>query len=413
MPKPRSESKSKPKSTKSALTEEQKQAQLQAKIEQYIEDWFQVNTLLKNQILQVSEYFLNKHKSVKKKYNEWLKNFQGPINCEGLTLTESDHIKQVLLQACIFHSISAHEAMCSQFGTKLECYNEHGHPIIQLTKRIVDNGRSVALFYGKFIDEKICPAWGDRRVVVKLYQRSKYNTAFEINNYRLLGDPSPSLGINCYFWNIPVLIMKPMEVLSQDDDEIEMGIQLLKQLPIIHNYNVHCDIKPQNIMWETNSKGERVYKFIDFGGFSKKPLDGGRFFRRSTWTRKWTDQRAGDSASPKTDLLELGHTLAAQKMARAEYKPDHKFRYPRHREFSGRLKSYMDYVEKIDEKATHHKMYGRHYLALIEILAGGKQEKVIGNIINDNNNVDDVGNLPSLSSMSMSIPMSTSHMVLQ
>ena len=84
----------------------------------------------------------------------------------------------------------------------------------------------------------------DKPIVVKLFESRDHvnTTSFEIDIYRQLGDPSPSLGVNCYLWNISVLVMQCLEILDSNDDENDVGIQILKQLQRLHLSNCYTMI---------------------------------------------------------------------------------------------------------------------------------------------------------------------------
>ena len=284
-------------------------------------------------------------------------------------------LRKLLLNACIFKYTSALRVSEPERFKILECYNEMGEPIIRLHE-ILTEGAYVKIFKGKFIHERYSNGYGcERTVIVKLFESrdGKNNTAYEIDNYRYCGDPSPTLGVNCYLWNVPVLVMKRMEKLTTNDDEIEVGIQILQQLAPLHRFTLHSDLKRSNIFRDPDEKinGKPAYRFIDLGGCPRERKGIG-YYRR-TWTTGWAiPAKKGALITPKTDLLELGHVLTVLKYCRTH---DSK-KYPKQskRTFSGKLKRYMQYVERIDETKTPHNPYEPHYKALIQILSE-KNEK--------------------------------------
>jgi hypothetical protein len=330
--------------------------------------WYETPDILKYQIDILSE-FLRKDPRVEEEYTKWKNNYKD-IRMED-QIFKGQELRKILLLACIFKNISALEVSRTKFFPHLHCYNERGEAIIQLDKKITE-GTYVKLFSGHFIHPKFSNGWGDKPIVIKLYEsRDNVNTtSYEIDIYRMLGDPSPSLGVNCYLWNIPVLVMKPLESLTVKDDENIVGIHVLQQLPALHVSTTHNDLKPLNIMREPGP-GKPKYRMIDFGGCAKERLGNG--FKRRTWSSKWTTQkRKGVVTNPKYDLLELGHTLTALKhMRRNKTK---RFPNRKKRTFTGRLKAYMDYVEKIDDENIKHMEYGPHYKNLIAILRGQDTE---------------------------------------
>lgn len=347
---------------------------LEATIRKAIFNYDRLPDIMKYQVELLSEE-LSKDKRVAEEYATWKREYEN-ITFAGREISGKE-LRKLLLMSCIFRYVSALKVSEEKTYPILEVYNEAGVPIIRLTSLITE-GSYVKLFRGRFIHERYSGNWGtEKDVVVKLYESrdGKNNTAFEIDQYRMISDPSPSLGINAYLWNVPVLIMKPMEKLSKNEDENEVGIQILQQLPVLHRYTTHSDLKVQNLMKETNSKtsqGKPEYRFIDLGGCARERMGNG--FRRRTWSSHWALQKRGKvMTNPKYDLLELGHTLTAIK-----YRRQHSTsRHPglKKRTFTGRLKKYMSYVQKIDDLNTDYKNYGPHYKALIEILQGSKGSK--------------------------------------
>jgi serine/threonine protein kinase len=66
------------------------------------------------------------------------------------------------------------------------------------------------------------------------------------------------------------MVVPPFDLRPQPlpcDQIVDFGLMILSGLAILHQHRiVHCDIKPENIMW---SYGERVLKIVDFA-FSRK-----------------------------------------------------------------------------------------------------------------------------------------------
>lgn len=358
------------------------------KIQKILLKWLDLPIILKNQIETLYKNYFEDTKNKNHNLNDWkdklsewkrlIHSFEYDINDRKIKITNQQKLNDLLTYSCLFYCVN------SLFITTLSpdiltrnniyCYDENGNASIKFTKTIVKRD-NVRLFEGQFLNDKICPSWGLRKVVVKLFLSSKMTTKFEIDNYRILGDPSPSLGVNCYFWDIPVLVMRPMECLNELDNEIDVGVQILQQLPFIHRVNVHSDIKPKNIMKFEENK-QFIYKLIDFGGFSKERLGDHKGYNRRTYTKDWTKQRGGDRITPMDDLLELGETLAAIQEVREnphQCIKHGKIKYPEKRTFKGNVKLYMNYIKsKINPSKLKCNEYGIHYIHLENILKYGK-----------------------------------------
>jgi hypothetical protein len=338
-----------------------------------LEEWASLPTILKDQINDNKDYFLEEYDKGKltKILKSWTKDLV-EIKYRK-KYSNSDELNYFAVQSLIFTHVSALHAAQSERFRRIQCYDEMGNGIIQLEKHIA-NGERVVLIEGRFTHPKYRPhGYNSDRVVVKLYQKNrKDNTQYEINQYRELKDPEPSLGINCWFWNIPVLVMRPMEKIGRRDNEIEVGRQILKQMSKIHAWKPHSDIKPLNIMkipipldHHNQQQQKPVYTLIDFGGCPKERKSDGIGWRRRTWSSKWTDGRQGDRITPKQDLFELGTTLNTLRYCREKdlnKHPDEIYKIP----YSSLWREYMKYVNSIDEFNTTD--YSEHYKNLIDIL---------------------------------------------
>lgn len=362
-------------------------------------EWAQLPTLLKDQIDDTSEFFLQeKDGRLQKKLDEWSRNASEIKINNSKKYSKENEMKFFCTQTLIFAKVSALHVAKSEKFRRIQCYDDYGNGIIQL-ERIITNRKNVILFQGQFTDPKYRPSWyKNDNVVVKLFQSSDEvnTTQYEINQYRELGDPLPSLGINCYFWNIPVLVMMPMDVIGVHDDETDVGIQIIEQMEkVVHPYKPHSDIKPLNIMkipkniqrememqlqlqleqddHKVKNKNVKynykpIYTLIDYGGCPKIKRTSGIGWRRRTWSKKWTNQRSGTTITPKQDLLELGTTLMAMKWCRE----NDESKYPRNLNKikpTGRIATYLKYASGIDQKNTIN--YEKHYESLINILRTG------------------------------------------
>ena len=304
----------------------------------FIEHFLSVPSVLKEQVHSLAP-FLRDNKSVSEHYRE-LKDNVGrihirPPNGHGKSRKYKDRrsVKRLLLWSCIFEHISAYDVAQPAHLRYLQCYNDKREAVVQLDK-IISCHQQMKAFRAHFILEELKRQHPDP-VIVKLYQsrRGEYDTSFEIGIYRRLGDPSPSLGIECQLWNIPTLVMMTLNEIGAEDDAYEIGVQILPQLARLHEFTLHSDLKPCNIMKAPRKQQHPAgdagvekpgclpqvkwdYRLIDFGGCARDHLDYG--FRRRTWSKKWTCQpcnerqtRSDILSTPKHDLIELGFTLQA------------------------------------------------------------------------------------------------------
>ena len=200
----------------------------------------------------------------------------------------------------------------------------------------------------------------DVPIVVKWYQSNKRDTLYEIGIYKKLRHlkcPVPWFSSTYEFWNSPVLVMERLQGLTKEDDEFEVAIEVIKQLRYLHQFGIHNDLKPGNIM-KRMQNGKPVYFMIDHGGVATQPLGYG--YRRWIWSPKWTCQRPHASnqiTTPKHDFIELGYTM---KTMQNWTTGDNHIRSG----FTDKLAKYMDRVVRIDEK----NVTGKDYDDLIELL---------------------------------------------
>jgi hypothetical protein len=107
----------------------------------------------------------------------------------------------------------------------------------------------------------------------------------------------------------PVLVIEKLDKLDLTDDEYEIGVQLLEtQFPYLHQFAVHADLKPDNIM---KRPGTREYFIIDMDLTTEKVV--GNCYERTHWTPYFHY----DPFYPRTlctyrvDLLELRAVMIA------------------------------------------------------------------------------------------------------
>jgi hypothetical protein len=177
-----------------------------------------------------------------------------------------------------------------------------GNETIQLTKTIKFKKRDkkgVAVFFGKM---------GDREVVVK-WHRGRKSSEDEENFYLWLKGRVPCAEVfpGWYLEGERVLVMEKLQPIGKDSDPIKIGLDILKQLKVIHKRCVHNGIKPDNIVYKRDID---KYLLIDYGSIADTKLDSG--YERKSWPVGWSSQPRKVSSQvtyPENDLIELAITL--------------------------------------------------------------------------------------------------------
>lgn len=214
------------------------------------------------------------------------------------------HPKVSALKALI-KAIPAREVIKAH-SNKLWCYSPEGE-IIRFGPLLVE-GAHVLLYRG----------WVEtgEPVIIKWYSNPnrRKDTEYENDIYRRLGYPDPCWSVEHQVWGTPVLIMEPLLPLDRSDDPYKVGIAILNQLPDLHQFGCHNDIKPGNIMKRKIPGRDPEYILIDYGGCAIIPYHQG--YRRWIWSPKWTSQpRRSENGGrevitfPKYDFIELGYTM--------------------------------------------------------------------------------------------------------
>lgn len=152
-----------------------------------------------------------------------------------------------------------------------------------------------------------------------------YDTSYqEVLNYlkiKQFGGSIPDLAPEPTHWKCfgkPVLILEKLLPLDETDDEYELGRQLLKtQLPFIHQFAVHCDLKPDNIMKRAGSPP--TYFIIDMD-LSTEKLESGAY-KRLLFTPLYNSQmsRPYQVASFRADLEELYAVIVSMFFTRLKF----------------------------------------------------------------------------------------------
>lgn len=159
------------------------------------------------------------------------------------------------------------------------------------------------------------------KFVIKWISHEKKSVKYEMKVLELLKQHHVKLyAFDCgyTFWDEPVLCMEKLTKLDGSENENNVGRQILRILKKIHEFGVHCDIKPDNIMKKNNE-----YYLIDFGGFSIKKLKHG--YHRKCWSTNWTsqDRLPNQVTTYKNDLIELTYTLNAIRLSKQKVKYSH------------------------------------------------------------------------------------------
>ena len=162
-------------------------------------------------------------------------------------------------------------------------------------------------------------------------------------------------------------MQKLAEIEPGPDHEVDVGIDVLKALPFVHQIGVHCDIKPGNVMKGLGPNGEsKFFYLIDYGGMAIEPEGHGENagYHRWTWTSKWTSQKRGEHLTyPVADLIELAYTMRTIQAKRRKEKNVDDSRSG----FRGRVRKYYEAVAKMDRFPK-----AEDYVTLTKILKGKK-----------------------------------------
>lgn len=114
-----------------------------------------------------------------------------------------------------------------------------------------------------------------------------------------------------------MLVMEKLLPLDEYDDEAEIAIQLLtNQLPYLHTFAVHADLKPDNIMKRNKKDGSIEYFIIDMELHTERLQSG--MFARDLFTPLFHVDLSTtfSTCSFYSDLLELYGTVVALTLQR-------------------------------------------------------------------------------------------------
>lgn len=255
--------------------------------------------------------------------------------------TKKDRRNHRSIEKIVFR-LAMLKGLCSDYFIRekwfptVKAYDHRGHSV--RLEKMISVGRHVYVVLG--INDNEDP------VVMKWYQSQNRNTEFEISIYQRLRRNNcitPWFSSSYKFWDFPVLVMEKLTPLDKDDDPYQVGVAVMQQLRYIHDFGIHNDIKPGNIM-KRMVDGNPTYLIIDHGGVTTERLGYG--YRRWIWSPKWTSQTPhtrNQVTTPKNDFIELGFTMKTlQNMTTKEKEIRSGFK--------GRLSAFMDRVHKVDKK---------------------------------------------------------------
>jgi hypothetical protein len=289
---------------------------------------------LKKQLAKLQEKF-EEDSEIKSVANDLYRKAYRQYNKTSLKSTTLN-LKKIAFRMAMLRAIPSDTLLHSKWFPYVYAYDHRGHTVA--LEREIAQGRHVYVIAGK-LDNEI-------PVVVKWYQSNRRDTLYEISIYkrlRKMGCETPWFSSSYRFWDFPVLVMEKLFSVTKDDDEFELSIQIIRQLTYLHQFGVHCDIKPQNIMIR-RVEGKPKYLLIDHGGVATQKLQYG--FRRFIWSPRYSLQRlheANQVTTAKNDFLELGVCMKAiQNMRTGDKKVKSGF--------TGKLKKYMDRCELINDR---------------------------------------------------------------
>ena len=304
---------------------------------------------LKKQLGKIEEHFTNEDR-IKELAERVYRKMSKEATLKKRSFSKTEY-RKTALHIAMFLAIESSYFLSPRWYKYIQCYNPKGS-LIQLDNRI-SKGKHVAVMSGKLN--------GETPVVVKWYQSNRRDTLYEINIYKKLreiGCKTPWFSSSYSFWDFPILVLEKLKPLTKDDNEFEMGAQILEQLKMLHdNIGIHNDVKPGNVM-KRDVKGTPEYLMIDHGGVATKKLSYG--YRRWIWSPKWTSQEPHvhkQLTTAKNDFIELGYTMKTMQNWRTHEKSVRSG-------FTGRLLKFMNRVDQVNPR----QIVAKDYSDLIKIL---------------------------------------------
>lgn len=266
--------------------------------------------------------------------------------------------KKVSSSLAVFDAFPARQLLQKRYLEHLLAYNRKGETIT--VSKIIYKGRHSVVLEGKY---------GDMPVVIKHYSSGSRNVTFESRIYQKMKDAgAPVIWFDTHWrlWGEPVLVLEKCYPLSTRDDPMEVGVEVIKQLQILHSLStLHCDVKPGNILVRVGKNNTREFRLCDFGGAATERKSWG--WLRSTWTSKYCSQPPhvrGQIAGPKNDLIETLFTIHALEMERNSISSCSTC-HPIRSGFTGVLARAMRRIEAIDPRRVTDKDY-KDLIAILE-----------------------------------------------
>lgn len=231
----------------------------------------------------------------------------------------------------------------------------------------------------------------ETNVVCKYYYNRFRSIDYEIKIYKRLrnsvctrhaGAPCPSgcdhfcpvpwFSSDYKFLDQSILVMQELSPADNCEEWLRLGTDVLMQLRYLHQFGVHCDLKPPNIMM---IEGTRIvdapikYHIIDFGGCAIEPISDsyGVGYRRFVSNKGFTSQPPQKDrirvCTPYHDFLELGYVMAYLEI---QYRKRNGQQTGNdHREhFYGKVKKYMSIVKSLNPYSIPASIYDELIRAL-------------------------------------------------
>lgn len=257
-------------------------------------------------------------------------------------MTEGSNLKQDLCSIATLNVIASDYLFAAEWFPYVYCYDNMGN-IITLAE-ILSVRRHSLTFLGHY---------NGSSVVLRWYQSERRDTTYEMNIYDRLaasGCPLPCFSTAFSVWNSPILMLERLSKLDIYDDPFIVASHVLRQLRHLHRSGVHNAIKPANILKRVQN-GNVSYFLLDYTYVATKKLKYG--YHRWSWAPKWssqTPQVIDQITTAKNDFIELGYVMKTMENWRTGA-------IETRSGFVGKLREYMDRVNRVDEKNIRQEDY--------------------------------------------------------
>lgn len=245
--------------------------------------------------------------------------------------------------------------------TRIHVVNKHGHRC--RLDSILEMKSHAILICATLINEQ-------QPVIVKYYRKGEKDVKEESSYYakmREAGAELPWCSTTFTLFGQPILVLEKLEPLCKEDNEFQMGTDILTQLQILHKRvgTCHSDLKLGNVM---KISGVNRYSVIDFGGCPRERS--GKGWLRRCHTPLVTSQKRGLHGQIMTewhDLMELCYTMKMiqnLRDKRTACQKDDKTDYVR-TGFEGLLKTCVDFVKSLDKYSIQDTHYD-HFRSILK-----------------------------------------------